>query len=293
MKRILIKAIIGCLIMCNTQSCSQKKETMDKNAIELLGSLYKDVQYMDRQISNHAVVSSGGATVEVYINDFPIHREAAIVGKDGRSGGSNPINKYILKSGEQNWEVRVYPAYNTDATQQKKLAKGARFTVRLEKLRFTDVGIDNLADPIILIDTPLEYDTSGTGNTEEYYKDAGKPMMVYKGKFSAEVPYNLKGWSESVDLSKEDQKVLQAQAVEKYRELWKMLDKRETGKFAENILKREKETSQALFYTKILNDDYMEAFFDRVDKQGKKMKPLENYKMVFSGNKMVTLESTD
>ena len=207
--------------------------------------------------------------------------------------GSNPINKYILKSGEQNWEVRVYPAYNTDATQQKKLAKGARFTVRLEKLRFTDVGIDNLADPIILIDTPLEYDTSGTGNTEEYYKDAGKPMMVYKGKFSAEVPYNLKGWSESVDLSKEDQKVLQAQAVEKYRELWKMLDKRETGKFAENILKREKETSQALFYTKILNDDYMEAFFDRVDKQGKKMKPLENYKMVFSGNKMVTLESTD
>lgn len=72
-----------------------------------------------------------------------------------------------------------------------------------------------------------------------------------------------------------------------------MLDKRQTDEIAESIVKRERETEQALYYTKDLNDDYMQTFFDGFDKEGKKMKPFENYKIVFYGDKMVTLESSN
>ena len=118
----------------------------------------------------------------------------AVVGQSGRTGGSNPINECILKSGEQNWEVRVYPAYNSDGTQQAQLSKEARFTIRLDKLRFNDNGVDNLEDPVILMETPKVFEVSAKGNTEETYKDAGKPVMIYKGTFNADVPYTLKGW---------------------------------------------------------------------------------------------------
>ncbi|MCT3939633.1 hypothetical protein HZP52_03710 [Elizabethkingia anophelis] len=262
-------------------------------ATELLGNLYKDVKYREREISYHAIVSTGAATVEVYINGYPIHQEKAVVGQSGRTGGSNPINECILKSGEQNWEVRVYPAYNSDGTQQAQLSKEARFTIRLDKLRFNDNGVDNLSDPVILLETPKAFEVSATGNTEETYKDAGKPMMIYKGTFNADVPYILKGWGDSVDLTKEDKSLLEKELVVKYKELWDLLDKRQTDLLAEKILNREKEISQALFYTKDENDNYLKTFFDKFGKEEKKMKPLENYKMVFYGNKMVALVSND
>ena len=67
----------------------------------------------------------------------------------------------------------------------------------------------------------------------------------------------------------------------KYKELWDLLDKRQTDLLAKKILNREKEISQALFYTKDENDNYLKTFFDKFGKEEKKMKPLENYKMVF------------
>ena len=241
---------------------------MNNKAVALLGNLYQDVKYLDKEVSYHAVVSSGAATVEVYINGYPIHREPAVVRKSGSKSGSTPINESILQSGEQHWEVRVYPAISPKTINfEKEISKNARFIVRLEKLRFTDVGVETLADPIVLIETPINYESDNSGNVEEVYKDAGKPMMVYKGTFTAQVPYVLAGWSKSVDLTQENSENLQKELVEKYKELWKMLDERRTGDFAEKIVKREKETAQALFYTKDLNDDYMETFFDRVDKK--------------------------
>ena len=282
-------------ILCSCKELvGQNQEEMNNKAIALLGNLYRDVKYLDKEVSYHAVVSSGAATVEVYINGYPIHREPAVVGKSGSKSGSNPINKYILQSGEQHWEVRVYPAISPKTINfEKEISKNARFIVRLEKLRFTDVGVETLADPIVLIETPINYESDNSGNVEEVYKDAGKPMMVYKGTFAAQVPYVLDGWSKSVDLTQENSQTLQKELVEKYKELLKMLDERRTGDFAEKIVKREKEISQALFYTKDLNDDYMETFFEGYDKKDKKMKPLENYKMVFFGKNLIALESND
>lgn len=279
-------------LLCLYISGQGHKIEHDK-ATELLGDLYKDVKYREREVSYHAIVSTGAATVEVYINGYPIHQEKAVVGQSGRTGGSNPINECILKSGEQTWEVRVYPVYNSDGTQQAQLSKEVRFTIRLDKLRFNDNGVHNLADPVILMETPKAFEVSATGNTEETYKDAGKPMMIYKGTFNADVPYTLKGWESSLDLTKEDKNLLEKELLEKYKELWDLLDKRQTDLLAEKILNREKEISQVLFYTKDENDNYLKTFFDKFGKEGKKMKPLGNYKMVFYGNKMVALVSND
>ena len=58
-------------------------------------------------------------------------------------------------------------------------------------------------------------------------------MMIYKGTFNADVPYSLKGWSESSDLTKEDQGVLKKELVSKYEELRNILANGQSDKFAE------------------------------------------------------------
>lgn len=95
-----------------------------------------------------------------------------------------------------------------------------RFLLRLEKLRFDkDGNVKTLAAPFTLIETPMDYDYDENDNEEQFYKDVGKPMIVYKGTFNTEVPYVLKGWSESVDLTKENQEKLKEELVDKYLEL--------------------------------------------------------------------------
>ncbi|QNK62205.1 hypothetical protein H7F33_16920 [Pedobacter sp. PAMC26386] len=260
---------------------------MNEQVEAILGNLYKQVKNRDQTVNYHAEIQIGGCAFEVLINDMPVYKYAGNDGS-GSIGLSAPINNNILKSGPQTWEVRVFPP-EVKGKRLTALPEGVKIELSVEALKFRTDGVDNVSEPVKLIETPKK-DKDG----KQIYADAGKPLMVYKGTFLAKVPYELKGWSESVDLSKEDEKKLKTELVLEYEKYRNWIGHNESVKIAQSLLSSEKETAQSLFYDKALNDEYIKTFNESWGRAGITMYPLENYKMVYSGNgKMVTLERID
>jgi len=278
--------LLGVVLLVN-QSCSQNKKVMDDQAKEILGNLYKDVKYKDKAVNYHAEIQIGGCGFEVFVNDMPVYKYAGDDGS-GSIGTSAPINMNILKSGEQTWEVRVFPP-EQHGKRLTALPEGVKVELSVEALKFRSDGVDQLAEPVKLIVTPKK-----EKDGKQVYADAGKPFMVYKGTFKATVPYELTGWSKSADLSKEDSSALKNELVTAYQSQRRWLEEGDLNKLANAHLNREKDRAQATYYDKALNDDYLATFMKNMGTPNMKMYPLENYKMVFSGNgKMITLERTD
>jgi len=282
-----IYGFLACIIMLTNQSCGQNKKAMDEKATESIGNLYKDVKFKDQAVNYHAEIQIGGCAFEVYVNDMSVHKYAGDDGS-GSVGLSAPINMNILKSGTQTWEVRVFPP-EVNGKRLSTLPEGVKLELSVEALKFRADGVDHTADPIILLETPKA--DKGNGMV---YADAGKPFMVYKGTFKAEVPYQLKGWTESVDLSKEDSTALREELVKTYEKYRGWLAKRDLAQLVQGLSQKDKDRAQVTFYDKALNEDHLETFIDRYGAPNLKMLPLEHYKMVLSGNgKMVSLERAD
>lgn len=287
MRRAQLLGFLACFVLISSQSCAQNKKAMDEKAASIIGNLYKDVKYKDQAVNYHAEIQIGACAFEVYVNDMYVHKYAGDDGS-GSVGLSAPINMNILKSGVQTWEVRVFPP-EVNGKRQMVLPEGVKVELSVEALKFRTDGVDHTAEPIVLLQTP-KMEKEG----RSVYADAGKPFMIYKGTFNAQVPYEVKGWSESVDLSKEDADVLKKELVAEYEKYRGWLNKRDLDKIAKGLEKKDKDRAQVTFYDKELNEDHMETFFDRYGADRLRMLPLENYKMVFSGNgKMVTLERAD
>lgn len=264
--------------MLSNQSYSQ-----DKKVSSIIGNLYKDVKYKDQAINYHADIQIGGCAFEFYVNDMAVQKYAGSDGS-GSVGLSAPINMNILKSGVQTWELRVFPP-ELQGKRLTALPQHVKLELSIEALKFKAGGVNETTAPVVLLETPT---------TEKGYTDAGKPFMIYKGTFNASVPYEVKGWSESVDLSKEDSIALRKELVAAYEKYRTWLSKRSLDELAASLAQKDKDRAQVTFYDKALNDEHLKTFMERYGAPNLSMLPLENYKMVFSGNgKMVTLERAD
>lgn len=287
MKKSAIFGFLACFVMLANQSCSQNKKAMDQKATSIIGNLYKDVKFKDQAVNYHAEIQIGGCAFEFYVNDMAVQKYAGDDGS-GSVGLSAPINMNILKSGVQTWELRVFPP-EVHGKRIAALPEGVKLELSVEALKFRQDGVDHTAAPIVLLQTPTVQK-----DNKLIYADAGKPFMVYKGTFRADVPYEIKGWSESVDLSKEDTTALQKELVATYEKYRDWLSKRALDEIAGSLAQKDKDRAQVTFYDKALNEDHLNTFLDRYGAPNLSMLPLEHYKMVFSGNgKMVTLERAD
>lgn len=293
MNRVLI------LIMSfiTLSSCGQTPEEMDSKVKEIFKDLYKDVKYRDERINYHAQIFIDACNYEVLINDFPITKYFGPA--NGASSGNHYINQTILKSGVQTWKIRVYPIHDAEWIDGKPydisralIEEGARVELSIEALRFRDEGgVDILDNEVFAFSAPL---VKSEKNGSNVFADAGKPYVEYSGTFIVKVPYDLKGWSESVDLSKEKIENLTEEVEGVYNKYRNWMQNRQLDKIAESKLNAEKERAQALYYSKKLNEQYIESFIEGVGQIGIQMLPIEKSKIKFYGNgRVIALERTD
>lgn len=284
--------IILCSLFC-LQSCGQNNKDMDEKVTEILGNLYKDVKYYDQRINYHAQITIGGCNFEVLINDFPVHQYFGSI--NGSLNTNVPINTAILGQGVQNWKVRIYPIYDRKEINGKMVSipreaieKGARAKISIEGLRFKENGdIEKDFGKIVKFEAPLNKDKS-TG--ENIFADAGKPYIEYSGTFQADVPYQLDGWKNSVDLSKENKEQIATEILKEYEKYKDWIQNRELDKIAVSKLHGKKEDAQALFYNKIVNQEYINDFIDMWGREGLKTQVIENIELKYYGNnRIVTL----
>ncbi|MFK7033047.1 hypothetical protein [Flavobacterium oreochromis] len=80
----------------------------------------------------------------------------------------------------------------------------------------------------------------------------------YKWTFDANVPYILKSWDEAQDLSDIDKVELKKQVIEKYRELWNLLQSGNVEEFLKEINSSNSDYFKSNYYDENKQTEYIE-----------------------------------
>jgi hypothetical protein len=262
MKNILL---IGLLII-NIISCQTKKEE-------------KKVTYQNQQNNKkmneqpiYTLAISVANPHEVYLNDM------ALI-KDYNKGSSNfetPLNNFILKSGVQNLKIILLP-------------EEGKTVVDKSGIDYVDVKIYRYSKGLSEMN-PENRTLIETINLKEFKEI---PIVAKEVEFNASVPYELIGWSKSVDLSKENQEVLKKEVVTKYEELRKIFEIKDINKWVKMTNNREEELDTAFFFSEFDITDERNEDANYI-KSIKKMLPIENYKIITCGRgKIIKMERID
>ncbi|MBE7649115.1 hypothetical protein [Tenacibaculum finnmarkense] len=148
--------------------------------------------------------------------------------------------------------------------------------------------------PIFTYQTPREGKETLQDKSEKFLFEEGKEELPYYEEtvtFEAKVPYNLTGWSNSVDLTKENQEKLFKEVEAYYLELIKDFENKDIPAIAEKYYTKEKEIAQALFLKeKEVKSRWHEDFLSRAAHPTAKGDKIENHYLEFYGNgKVVNL----
>lgn len=256
------KIIMLTLILITNLSCSQKNN--EKMGREKLLNLYKEIKMYDYNPRYWADIQSNNCTYEILLNDIPLNQYFDIVES---STVSLPMNTRILKSGKQKLTIKMFSPLDKTQIPEKSIASNASINI---KISFGEFGKQKAKDYTVV----LKYTTPKIKENIPYYE-----TIVY---FDAVVPYELKGWSEGVDLSKEDQDKLQKEVEAKYNEFMKAYEKKDFNKLFGEYYNREREIAQSLFFSKKSDSDELVGNLEKDISKNIPFK-LENYNMKIYG----------
>lgn len=262
-------AHIGCTQ--NKQNSTQTPMTVTK---EQYNSISKGVKKYPSNPTYSLQVNAIMCTYEIFVNGMP----AFFSFTPGNTAGEQSIDipQYILRSGKQKIQIKVYPKAIEAGVLEPAISPQAVFTVRVVHFEYGKTPMNEVQ--VASIKLPQQTHPV--------------PMYEWSGEFDAQVPYTLKGWSQGQDLSKEDPHALQQEvltATERYRNAF---EKKDVPTIASMIYEREKEVAQALYLVSGEQGSYDHGW-ENLEQQTKEllqMKPIDGYEMrLFADNRVVAL----
>lgn len=265
-KYIVLSLSLLCFSACSQQTEKQANTTkMNTETItsqNFVSKVLEHVKHYDKEPTYWLNIYKK-AGLEIYVNDMPVFK--AFDDRKYSTGAS--INYMILKSGEQKIKYRI-------ESKEKEVYIG------IEVVEIDNKGAMKVADEKMIKNYEKTIQMPANGVYEEEFT------------FTAEVPYENKGWSDGQDLRKLDKDRLQKAVVAYYQKMWDIYnDKSKKEKQFPLILEREIAISEYSSRKK-LETILQELLFPFTD-DTYKIQPLENYKMVFYGyGKLVGLEQT-
>ncbi len=281
-----MKYIILTLILIITlQGCAQQKQTQMED--ELL-DYYKQIEHHDNMVSYNALMSSSLCSFEVRVNDDYVYN---YYGTGGISFAM-PINPNILSAGQQTFSIKILPPKLSDGTFAKTLPKAASFKLSIKGSRITSYGGEDLET--VTFELPTVLGTNADGAEDQVYADAGKPIVTYSGTFQSEVPYKLKGYSESLDLRKEDPDELLKEVLAIYKKIGKAVVQKDFNTILSMNENKIKEMAQASYNDSLGMKEDLNTYTRLKIYDHLKLEPLDSFDIEFFGNgKMVGLYKTN
>lgn len=274
--------IITFILMIGLHSCGQgtnaKKESMNQGIKEKYLNSYKLVKKYDYSPRFYLDFNSYNCTYEILINDMPAYTD---YGSGNQGGAVWPVSPNILKSGVQHITIRVFPKVDDDDKMDAfLLPQNCGLEVKV-------VSGDEDKE------TPKQYKPLFRYKMPEITMN-NVPYLEFKGTFEATVPYQLRGWSQSQDLSKEDKAQLTKEVLAFYSQYRQLMADGNMNAVAEQLYSRELETEQAFFQNKPQDAQDTWNRFDQIKSYHLQMLPLEHYELRFFGNgRVVGLIRTD
>lgn len=262
----------------------QKSEIMNdtlKPYLFIPSKTIKDDSIIDK--SYYVFTRVGNSQLEFLVNDVPISLNlfwGEITHKSGRKASPYvPINSAILKSGKYKIIGRIYPRYG-----QKSLDFNSYLEMEGGFQKSDDWDHQYL---IFTIETPARIHKDG----KIYNPITGFPYFELRTEIEVEVPYEVEGWSHSVNLKKEEENRLKQDLQQRYDEIRQIITKKDSAAFRKLIQEREdllaivyylsdKEKNKRIneLIEEVMGDEYAIAPY-----------PKEAQMLFFAEGKMVTL----
>ncbi|PQL92363.1 hypothetical protein C4S77_06740 [Apibacter adventoris] len=234
------------------------------------------------------------------------------MGEITKNGGginnNNDINQLLLTSGTHEVKVRIYPKYGLTVFDEYTPNIGLEFSYfknrDLRTKQYNEAmkgsnGIELSSFDQQWIDEKGIY--GEPGYVEAHYESKlpikfdGLPFYEWRSTFEAEVPFDLVGWRNSVNLKKEqeeEKKNIQGELYEEYKKIYQIIKNRDVTAYLLLVKEREELITTVLYYKeneKKLRSDEFVKFIQNTDYE---VEPLfeETFQLEFQGyGKLVML----
>ena len=275
---------IGLFLCVLGISCGQNNSSVGTTMEEELLNYYKEVKHRDNPLSYNASFYSNGCSFELRVNDDSVFHYY----DTGGVGTSFPINPNILKAGLQTFSIKLLPPRLTDGTFAKVLPKDASFKLVIDGNIFKpEGGVEVVGAPFEFV-TPTKKGKNESGKTTDIFAAEGLPLAEYSGTFRADVPYTLKGWSESVDLTQEKPKELLKEVLEYNKNIGDAFLKDDYNKIYSLLGNKFKERAQYHYNDSLASIDDFNLYSKLKGLKNKELKSFDKAELKFFGNgKMV------
>lgn len=264
------------MIFCNCQQTSQN-------------NINKNSEKMNRQESANPAAGKIGYIVHVNaLSPYELYLDDILIDSYYRNNISNTteLNPYLLGNGKHTLKIKFLP--KQDSSDQMVLPKDIIFneTARWH-IYFSKIVSDKNA--------PLGYSNEiDYAKSELKIQAPTKKVPFWEQAWEVDVkdlPYQVKGWSESQDLKKIDRNVLQKEVVEYFSNLKDLLNTGKIDDFRKLCKKRDEELDVVTYTTP---EDSKIDYQNNKEKMLKlcpgNMQPFDNYEMKIYGNgRLVTL----
>lgn len=283
------KLILSGLFLLSGLSAGQEKSSVvtviknqDNVANRKMLDIYKQVKTSGDYPRYEIEFSQDACGYEILINDVPVHRYLL-------SGSVNkqriPVNDHILLSGKQEITIRLFPPMLLDGSWSPTLVDASKFKIKVLHRQNNAPLQDN--------QSVFEFNTPNQPGTEKF-QASGQTFFEFKGVFNAKIPYQLEGWRNSKDLSKENQDELLKEAVAAYNSFRNVLIKKDTEAYAALMYDKEVELAKAFYWNTPTDSQerWNEMSGNILEKR--EILPLKSFKMVlYAGGKVLALQPTD
>lgn len=287
MKKIFVSVSLLFMIISCAQKQKQKQKKIEMSEIKKIEKLFETVKYTNQKIYYDLKVFNGACNYKIWVNDIPVFS----MHSNARGELSFPINGKILKSGKQNLKIQIFPFYDKNMNLLEILNSNAGLDIEIREMEWNSVSRKFDYKPIFTYQTPREGNKSLEVNPTKLLIDNEQPFYEEEVTFEVEVPYNLKGWSESVNLKNENKQELFKEVEKYFQELRNDFKTKKVSVIEKKYYNKEKELAQCFFHDEKKaktrwNEDIIKEILDPNAKVGK----LEEYQLKFFGNgQIVTL----
>ena len=206
--------------------------------------------------SNRLYLSSSHCQFDLFVNDVPLFR---FWGRESESGmgmmTDNFLNPFILTSGEHEIKVRIYPRFG-----QESLEFHSHFEM---EIYVVDAATHNFDEKVVLL-------TMST--PERIHKDGiienpltGLPYFEMRTTVKLQVPFELIGWRNSVDLRKEnEEREIFQEVLQAYKEIYSMIKNRELDRLKTALAERENILNTAFYLSEERKAQEWQDFIDMI-----------------------------
>ncbi|WP_028887523.1 hypothetical protein [Tenacibaculum ovolyticum] len=257
-------------VFWQTKQTEEKKDKEQKLFPKKTDSL-NTVEYR----RNRVYIHSANCQYEVFVNDVLSSRFMGDIAKSGGTTGATPINQHVLFSGVNEIKIRMYPKYGDTTLGQRSYFK-MEFFYFINDLNSRIYNKEMGGESGINIDnSDTDYEGEPRTKYNPPHKLEGLPVYEWRTTFEASVPFEIEGWLKSVNLKEEqEEKKLKNELLLAYKELFKIIEKRDVSAYLEAVKLREERIKTAFYLTKEEEEKRNAEFINLLEDKNYELLPI-------------------